>query len=123
MTRKKVIYIVILFLMASCGNRNNDKVSISVLTDYGEVPFKLWVDDTIRYDGKYKYGRESEDWEMMVTYIEKKDTLRTFRIQMMDKDTTFIHDMTGVYKLHISVLSERGYAIFDNYDMETWFAE
>ena len=114
---RKILYIVILLSIVSCGNRN--KVCINVLSDYGEVPLKLWVDGIVKYDGIYNiYDKKSSyDYVMLAAYVEKKDTLRTFRIRIMDKDTTFIHDMTGVYEINISVLSERGFVIFDNHDI------
>jgi len=119
---RTMLFFVILFIMCGCGSRNENKVRVFIASDYKEgTHFKLWVDDTLRSEGKFKRGHKSPYYfRMMAVYIEKSDSLRTFRIKMEDKDTTFVHDMKGIDKISISVLSDKGFLIFDSNDKNAW---
>lgn len=118
--KAKIIYIILLFLLQfSCINHNKEnkkdrenEVSVFIGKSYPfiETKIKVWVNDSIIYDGQLIYGYKSNIYEeMLVGKIKKTVTPEKFKVQISDRDTTFYYKISNIDSIAIGLFYDSKY--------------
>lgn len=125
--KKVVIFLVLLQVVVSCRLRSeNDKNNVSIFVNLppdkcGNV--KLWVNDTVVYDGSFVYQKDCEIYnDMLVAKIAKSNKAYKFKVILLDSDTIFYYKMQNVDSIRISLENNKFY-MFDNNDHRRWLLD
>ena len=73
-----------------------------------EGKVSVWVNDSLIYKGDFIYGKESEYGnEMLVGKVRKDSSLYKFKVKILDRDTTFIYNMSNVDSIAIGLIIDK----------------
>lgn len=135
---KRIVYALIIGLLffISCKTETKPKLlgdkpadnefSLYIFMNFYEkpLPIKLWVNDSIVYDGLFKYGYKTDFDNHMFINNFKKATDTKFRCQceFLNQDTIFSYNTSKIDSLSIAFV-ESYFAVVDNTNRRAWMTD
>jgi len=125
-------FVLILPLLLSCSSNKKNIHEDSVPIYFGGYAswmpenIKLWLNDSLIFNGKFKAGHESSLKEnMLLTHIYKEDRIATLKIRVGTHDSTFYVNPLKLDTLLITYkdFDEPYFLIWSNHDNIIWSSE
>ncbi|MDR2955010.1 MAG: hypothetical protein LBV43_08010 [Prevotella sp.] len=87
---------------------------------------QIWVNDTLKYNGKFRPGYESSfSSDMLLTYINKGIDIKRIKISVGNNDTIFyypIKDVDSIVIVH-NKYDKPSFFIWNDNDERVWVSE
>lgn len=116
-------------LLIGCRSKQREEKMDNKVSVFVDLPpneagnVKLWVNDSLIYEGPFIYQKDCAIYnDMLVGKIKKSNTTYKFKVNLLNSDTTFYYKMQNVDSIRVSLDDNRFY-ICDNREEGKWLLD